>query len=172
MGPGDVGARGSRLPRPRRRSASDRRRARAIPARRDRAPSVSETSGRRPSALTKSILQRSFGPDGNGIGTRARLAGAARPGDRASRPIAAFRFAGDQPRGPALAQTVCRLGPFGQCATRTRLQGFFRTISCRMCRSRVRSATHLGDFLAVLQLVLMMRLSKATPAGAPTLLCL
>src|SRR5262249_6916615 len=52
----------------------------------------------------------------------------------------------DEPRGPALAETVDRLRPFRQCAACARLHSFFRTISCRMWRSSVRSATTCFNF--------------------------
>src|SRR6185437_10427409 len=47
----------------------------------------------------------------------------------------------NQPRRVPLAQIVGLLRPLRQLATHARLQSFFATISCRMCRSRLRSAT-------------------------------
>src|SRR5208282_1927945 len=53
----------------------------------------------------------------------------------------------NQPRHAPLAQLVDLFGPLGKLATQARLYNFFWTISCRMCRSRLRSATSLFNLL-------------------------
>jgi transposase len=60
--------------------------------------------------------------------------------------LADFYVHEHQPRRPALAQAIRRLGPLRQRAARTRLHSFCRTISWRMWRSSVRSATTCFSF--------------------------
>ena len=52
----------------------------------------------------------------------------------------------NQPRRTPLAQLVDLLGPLRQLAPRPRPYSFFATISCRICRSRLRSATSRFSF--------------------------
>ena len=50
-------------------------------------------------------------------------------------------FDQNQPRHPPLAQLMSLFGPFRQLATHPRPYSFFPTISCRIWRSKLKSAT-------------------------------